>query len=231
MSAASTAPSWRDHPTTAYIGPFVFFLILLAAKPLLEPLGRWHHPVRFVLVAASIWYFSRPLLTKLRLVNPLWSIVVGVATFFLWIGPDALIPGYRGSILFTNSVFGKPLASLPDALRGDVLVLVFRSAIATLLVPILEEFFWRGWLMRWLIKPEFEAVALGTFQWSAFLITAAFFASEHGSYWDVGLLTGLLWGAWMVKTRSLGDLMLTHAVTNGILCAYVIGWNQWQYWL
>ena len=61
-------------------------------------------------------------------------------------------------------------------------------------VPILEELFWRGWLMRYLIDSNhFEKIALGTFTPLAFWAVAALFASEHGSFWDVGLVTGILY--------------------------------------
>lgn len=66
---------------------------------------------------------------------------------------------------------------------------------------------------------------------SAFWIVALLFASEHGSYWDVGLATGIIYNAWMVRTKSLGDLILTHAVTNLCLSLYVIAAGKWEYWL
>jgi membrane protease YdiL (CAAX protease family) len=48
--------------------------------------------------------------------------------------------------------------------------------------------------------------------------------------WDVGLMAGLAYNWWMRRTRSLGDLMLTHAVTNACLSAYVLIEGRWEYW-
>lgn len=84
--------------------------------------------------------------------------------------------------------------------------------------------------MRWLIKNDFLSVPLGAYARDAFWITAALFGLEHGPYWEVGLLCGIAYNWWMVRTRSLGDCILTHAVTNGILSAYVISGGHWQYW-
>ena len=95
---------------------------------------------------------------------------------------------------------------------------------------MIEELFWRAWLMRWLISPQFEEVPLGTWSAQSFWIVAVLFASEHGSYWDVGLAAGIIYNWWMLRTRSLGDLILAHAVTNGCLCAYVIAFGKWEYW-
>ncbi len=101
-----------------------------------------------------------------------------------------------------------------------------------LIVPIVEELFWRAWMMRWIIaRQDFLKVPLGAYAPQAFWITAALFASEHGSYWEVGLLTGIIYNWWMIRTRSLGDLILTHAVTNACLSAYVIFAGKWEYWL
>jgi uncharacterized protein len=102
---------------------------------------------------------------------------------------------------------------------------------AVVLVPIIEELFWRGWLMRWLIHPRFETVKLGAFRPLSFGVTAILFASEHGPYWDVGLVTGILYNWWMVRTKTLGDCILAHAVTNACLCGYVVATHRWEYWL
>ena len=85
--------------------------------------------------------------------------------------------------------------------------------------------------MRWIISPRFETIPLGTYSASAFAIVAVLFASEHGPYWDVGLACGIIYNWWMVRTRSLGDLVLAHAITNGCLSAYVVFSGKWEYWL
>jgi CAAX prenyl protease-like protein len=102
---------------------------------------------------------------------------------------------------------------------------------AVVIVPVVEELFWRAWLMRWLIDNDFEKVPLGKYAAQSFWIVAVLFASEHGSYWDVGLIAGIAYNWWMVRTKSLGDLILAHAVTNFMLSTYVIAFGKWEYWL
>jgi CAAX prenyl protease-like protein len=96
---------------------------------------------------------------------------------------------------------------------------------------VIEELFWRGWLMRYAISPRFETIRLGTYSAFSFWITAVLFASEHGSFWEVGLVAGIIYNWWMLRTHSLGDCITAHAVTNACLAAYVIAGGQWQYWL
>jgi CAAX prenyl protease-like protein len=110
-------------------------------------------------------------------------------------------------------------------------VLFFRTLRAVIIVPIVEELFWRGWMMRWLVSSDFHKVTLGAFTHSSFWITAFLFASEHGPYWEVGLIAGIAYNWWMIRTRSLGDLIYAHGVTNACLCAFILLTNRWEYWL
>ena len=103
-------------------------------------------------------------------------------------------------------------------MKGNPAFLVLRCLSSFVLVPILEELFWRGWMMRWLIDTNFLKVPLGKYVPSAFWIVAVLFASEHGPYWEVGLAAGIVYNWWIVRTRNLADCILAHAVTNAVLC-------------
>jgi hypothetical protein len=151
--------------------------------------------------------------------------------FALWIAPDLLIKGYRHSWLFENALMPKVATSLSIDGMMSWPVLALRMIRAVVIVPIAEELFWRAWLMRWLIDQDFERVPLGRYTAQSFWLVAALFASEHGPYWDVGFAAGVLYNWWMVRTRSLGDLILAHAVTNFSLRVYVIAFGKWEYWL
>lgn len=217
------------YPMLAWVGPFAAFLFFLVIQSRLEFLGAAEYPLRAAILGFVIWFCSRGVLS-LRVERPWLSIAVGLGVFLVWIAPDQLIPGYRSHWLFQNGVMGKLEGGIPAALRTSTLVLVFRFLRASVIVPIIEELFWRGWLMRWLIQPKFEDVPLGQFESRAFWITAVLFAAEHGPYWEVGLLAGIAYNWLMVRTRSLGDCILAHAVTNAVLSGWVIATGQWQYW-
>ena len=186
--------------------------------------------LRTVLVAACVLLVSWPFFS-FRTARPFWSVGIGIAVFCIWVGPDLLWPGYRAHWLLENGATGAASSSLPAGLRTEWWFLALRAGSSALLVPVLEELFWRGWMMRWLIRADFLSVPLGAYTRAAFWLTAALFASEHGAYWDVGLAAGILYNWWMLRTRNLADCMLAHAVTNACLAAYVIGWGKWQYWL
>jgi uncharacterized protein len=221
-----------DDPRSslAWAGPFAVFMGLLVLMPMLDLPQPWDALVRVIIIVASLIVFSRRTI-DFRAPHWLASIALGVAVFALWIAPDVLVPGYRSHWLFQNSVTGSLKSSLDPAERAMPLVLALRSIRAILLVPILEELFWRGWLPRWIQNPKFTEVPLGRYTTLAFALTAVLFASEHGPYWDVGLLTGIVYNWWMWRTKSVGDLILTHAVTNACLSGYVVATGKWEYWL
>lgn len=212
-----------------YVAPMALFMGMLWLGPKLG-LGEWEFPLRVVILAAAVWFFSRDVL-DLRAKYWLGSLGVGIAVFAIWVGPDALIPGYRSHWIFQNSITGKLATSIDTALLTSPMVLVFRIIRAVILVPIIEELFWRGWLLRWLVKNDFQQVPIGAYTPSAVIITALLFASEHGPYWEVGLIAGLIYNFWVIRTRSLADCIVAHAVTNAVLCAYVLATGKWEYWL
>jgi hypothetical protein len=218
------------QPAAPYVVPFAVFLGLLAIQEYVPLPQRTEFGLRLVVLAAVLWFCSRRVIS-FRVRSLLPTLGIGAAVFLIWIAPDSLFPGYRSHWLFHNSITGTARGSLPVDGHTDVWLLAFRTLRAVIVVPIIEELFWRAWLMRWLIHRDFWKVPLGAFQSSAFWLTAVLFASEHGPYWEVGLIAGLVYNGWMVRTRSLGDLILAHAVTNGLLSAYVIAANRWEYWL
>ncbi|MBI4907697.1 MAG: CAAX prenyl protease-related protein [Acidobacteria bacterium] len=217
------------NPTVAYTAPFLLFLVFLSLDGKLGLAPEVEYPVRVIFVAAAIWYFSRGVLS-FKTVQPAITVGVGILVFVLWVAPDLLFPGYRAHWLFSNSLTGAAPTPAGGYQHLHPVAILFRVIRAVIIVPIVEELFWRAWIMRWLIKPDFLSLPLGAYNAQAFWITAVLFALEHGAFWDVGLIAGVLYNLLMVRTRSLGDCILAHAITNGILSAYVIYTGKWQYW-
>ena len=96
--------------TTAYVGPFVAFVAMMAAEKSFSLPAVYFYPLRFAVVLALLVTLSRPYI-KLRPGMPLASIAIGVAVFAIWIAPDELF-GYRHHWLFENSITGTASSSL-----------------------------------------------------------------------------------------------------------------------
>jgi uncharacterized protein len=216
-------------PTLGYVAPFAVFVLIMSVEHALELPLLWAYAVRLTATALALVLFSRAYLS-FRPSAPWASLAIGVIVFLLWIAPDVLF-GYRQFWLFSNKLLGSPTTSVNPALRNNLWFLTIRVVGTSIFAPLIEELFWRGWLMRWLVDKDFLKVPLGKYATAPFWIVAILFASEHGSYWEVGLLAGIVYNWWIVRTRNLADCILAHSVTNAILAAYVLWAGQWQYWL
>ena len=224
------SPAVSYSPAVPYVVPFAVFMALIGLSLIWPMPALTDQILRLAVMAAVLYFVARPAL-DFHVKQWAGSLLIGVAIFVLWIAPDLLFPSYRHSFLFDNALIGAARSSMPEAARHDIPVLWLRSLRAVIVVPIVEELFWRGWLMRWTIAPDFRRVPLGAYSALSFWTVALLFASEHGPYWDVGLVAGIIFNWWMIRTKSLGDLILAHAVANACLSAYVMAAGKWEYWL
>ncbi len=224
------APATRKPPAWPWIAPFAVFLVLLGLEPylagLVEPFmdPRWLYAVRAgttALVLAALWRYYVELRERPGTGTAGWLLGVGVGlgVFLLWIVLD--VP------LLT---MGEPDPYDPrvDGAIHTGLALT-RLAGAALVVPIMEELFWRSFLMRWLERPAFLDVDPREVGLKPLLITSAVFAVEH-RLWFAGLLAGLLYGELYRRTGDIRVVVLAHAITNGLLGAYVLATGHYEFW-
>ena len=129
-----------------YVVPFGAVIALLAVRPYLPLSPLAEQAVWILVMVAILALVARPVL-DFRVRNWGGSLLVGVAVFAIWIGPDRILPGYHSYWLFSNSITGSVAGSLPESSRADAAVLTLRTLRAAIFVPIAEELFWRAWLM------------------------------------------------------------------------------------
>ena len=136
--------------------------------------------------------------------------IVGLVLLFMVIQAD-----YR----FLES-FTVPIYLLTLVLLGAVLV-----------VPFMEELFWRDFCWRSIIAPnDFKLAAVGEWDWKAFLGVSLAFALVHGNWWLTSIVWAMMVGWLLVKTKSLGACIIAHGVTNLLLAAYVLRTHDWAFW-
>ena len=208
-------------PALPFVAPFCMFMTFLMAESWWPDQHYVIYPFKAVVVGAVILYYWRslPVLTPTA---PALSILVGIIGVALWIRLDPWLVHYQQPLVGRN-----PFQLYPV---GEAwLLFAFRLLGIAIVVPITEELFWRGFLMRWLIKDDFTSVPIGTYSHLSFWITTAFFAAEHGPEWPLGLIVGLLYGIWFVRTKSLGNVILAHGITNLLLALYCLRTNDWHF--
>lgn len=146
---------------------------------------------------------------------------IGLLVFALWIKMD-----------WTLGAAGVPQGFNPELLAGRTTQLAmtsFRIAGAVLVVPVMEELFWRSFLIRYMIDKNFDTVPIGTFTWASFLVTVGLFGLEHNFIY-AGIMAGIVYNLLLYRTRSLAHCVLAHAVTNLALAIYVVSSGKWQFW-
>lgn len=220
------------HPALPLALPFVLYIAFLVLEgvarksfPASAPFDtRLIYPCKVACVALLLVYFWRrygELATfGLRLHEVLWSVVAGMGVFLLWISLDH---GWMS--------FGRSAGYDPSNLSGDIdwSLALPRLLGATVVVPVMEELFWRSLVLRWIAHPEFMDVPPARVGLRALLICSALFGAGH-TLWLAGIVAGLAYGVLYMKSTNLWAPVLAHATTNGLLGLWVLHTGQWSFW-
>jgi CAAX prenyl protease-like protein len=125
-----------------------------------------------------------------------------------------------------------PAGFNPDIFGSDDtkwLMITVRVMGAVIIVPIMEELFWRSFLLRYLIDSDFTKVAIGRFSLFSFLAVSILFGLEH-HYVFAGIMAGVVFNGIYYYTRSIAHCIVSHAVANLCLALYVLGTDKWNFW-
>lgn len=212
--------------------PFILFLILTTCQ------GR-------IGLASHFWFYAVKTLVGIALIAWMWSQVqemrwrmsweaccVGLACFLIWVGLDGVIP--RLGALLGDAAEEKPWQWNPLEFFTDHPALAWtfvgiRVLGSTLIVPPLEEVFYRSAVYRYWVAPNIESVPLHRFHFKAFLATSILFGVVHQE-WLAGIFCGAAFQWLVLRKGHLGDAMTAHAITNALLGLYVVWTDSWQFW-
>jgi uncharacterized protein len=214
------------------IAPFALFIALLALRDSMPADGswgmdpRWVYGVSVVLVGGLLAWLWREYGELVAQRWPTWrelalAVGVGLAVFYLWTQLDA--PWMR---------LGEATAGFrPVDAQGNVMwaLVAVRWAGATLLVPVMEELFWRSFLMRWIERAQFELVDPQRVGLKAVVLSTFVFMLAH-TLWLAAIVAGLAYAWLYIRTGKLWVPVVAHAVTNGVLGVWVVFTGNWGFW-
>lgn len=218
--------------------PFALFMAFIGIDEILRYLAGqglftltdttlyYLYPIKTLAVASLLFHYRKEyrelsLKDLANLPTTAASCLLGLLVFILWINMD-----------WSLSATGDPQGFNPTLLPGSgvqIGMTAFRIAGAVLLVPLMEELFWRSFLMRYIIDHDFQKQPIGAFTWASFLITAVLFGLEH-HFILAGITAGILYSLLLYRTRSIAQCILSHAVTNLALAIYVLYTGKWFFW-
>ncbi|ATE60513.1 CAAX prenyl protease-related protein [Thauera sinica] len=148
------------------------------------------------------------------------AVALGLAVFGAWVNLDLPLLSLGMSV--------EPPPAGADG-TPDLRWLAVRVFGAAVVVPLMEELFWRSFITRWIDRDDFRSLAPAAISLRAALLGSLVFGVEH-TLWFAGLLAGLAY-VWLYRrSGSLWLAVLAHGTTNLVLGLWVIATGNWQFW-
>ena len=208
----------KSRPWLPYVVPMAIYSAFLLVQPYANLL--WIYPTKTLAVAAALIYFRKEY-EELRPGFSLLAVIVGLVAIAIWIAIDPFYPKHESGAAFDPTTI--------SSLAQRNMFLAFRVVGAVLVVPVMEELFWRAFLIRWLVNEDFKNVPVGTFTGLSFAVTVALFGAEH-TQWLAGLICGALYNWLYYKRKDVFACVIAHAVSNAALAAWVLSRGDWKLW-
>lgn len=205
-------------------------MAFIAIADLCERLGmtadqlRWLYPVKILAVVAMLFayrgHYTELAWRTVRLPQLVQAVVLGIVVLLLWVNLDA-----------DWMQIGVSAGFNPTDANGriDWVLVTCRIAGAALVVPLMEELFWRSFLMRWLHRQDFLHVYPARVGLQALAVTVVLFGVEH-NLWLAGVVAGIAYSVIYMRSGNLWSAIIAHATTNGVLGAWVVATANWAYW-
>ena len=245
MQEWKSDPRWKHRNVYAVAGwshvvPFALWLGLMALLDFLGGPAAWKYALR-VLLCGGLLVWLRPWRWY---APPAWrqapiALLAGLFVFVLWVAPESSLAArwpHLQDVYLKWAVF--PLGQISAAktaspyapeYAGWFLCLV-RLAGSAFVIAVIEEFFWRGFLYRWMLGRSFLDVDAG--QKSDVWVVAGLclaFGLEHDR-WLAGALAGYVYLMLYIRTRNLWSAIIAHVATNLLLGLYVLKTGAYSFW-
>jgi hypothetical protein len=250
-SASGGLRAWlANQPWTTFVLPLAVFTLVGSLEPTAEKPANLFglatipysaYPVVYtlkialVMVAmALVWPGYRQFPLRVSPLAPL----VGAIGVVLWIGicklelESKLLAPLGFEALFdagARSGFN-PFDRWPDNPVWVYGFLAVRFWGLAAIVPLAEEFFLRGFAMRFVVDAEWWKVPFGRLTPAAAIVgTALPMAMHPGEIFAAAAWFTLI--TWlMFKTRNIWDCVVAHSVTNLLLGLWVVASGDWYFW-
>ncbi len=249
--------AWREDRTLAHVVPFGVFMIFLLLSQFVGDAMRWEHdhapwyrhwpeqlfyPIQTVLTLMVLIFFWKHY--EFRWSNQVWiGVIAGFVGIGFWLLPTTLYDSL-GMTSGKPETFFQKLSGLAPRKEGfdpNVFAhpaaywtsLIFRVFRAVVIVALVEEIFWRGFLMRFLLNMdgEYWKVPFGKPAWISFLVVTGAFMIAHAPIdWLGALIYGALTYGVAVWTKSLLACVVMHGVANATMAWYAMTYAKYGLW-
>lgn len=216
-----------SSPEMARFLPFLIWVLITAANLMGGGTMFWAYPVKVFVGCWVVWEMRR-YVPEMRWAFSWQAVVVGVLVFVAWVGLNPFYP--KNQLLFkdTPDSIWNPFAYFGEDATVAWVLIVIRIFGMTILVPPIEEAFYRSLVYRLIIKYDFTKVPLNHFDGVALVLVSVLFGMMHFQ-WLPGILCGLAYQWLVIRRGRLGEAMTAHAITNFLLGVYVV-WKGGEAW-
>lgn len=252
----SKLQQYRASRDMAHVAPFVVFMAFLILLGLLESFGftsdregmpwwrvapeQWVYPLQTVVTFGVLLFFWKHYEFKpMRGVG--FGVLMGVVGIVIWIAPGH---AFRTLEMEPNTWLEKlgfaersegfnPSFISDHSTLWYVVAIAFRFVRMVIVVALVEEIFWRGFLMRYFadLNGNFWQIPFGTFNWTSFLVVTALVTMVHAPVdYVAAAIYGMLTYMVAVRTKSLTACVVMHGTANLLLGVYTLATHQWGYW-
>jgi len=223
------APTAQRAVWLPYVLPTGLFIVLTAAESQWPAQYPMIYIAKVIAVSCCLVACRKPLSeVKFDRKVLLPAILVGAAVFVEWVWLGPLLNYPRFAFLGHRTAFN-PLEVIKDV----PMRLAFLSARIyglALLIPLVEEVFWRSFALRYFTDPDdFRRVRQGAFSWTAFGVIAIAFGAAHTEWLDA-IICASAYALLLRQTGSLFACVVAHAVTNLLLAIYIVTNHAWGFW-
>ncbi len=219
--------SLRGSPIHPRLAPYAVILVFTFAQDSFSgPPRYWLYLAKMLVGLWCIWEV-RSVVPEMRWAFSWEAVVVGVLVCVVWVGLDP----YYGKIevLFKPGPPWNPVQQFGEASTLGWFFVGVRTLGSALVVPPIEEAFYRSFLYRYFVRIEFTAMPFTQLHWLSLVVTSLIFGFAHYQ-WLAGFLCGLAYQALVIRKGRLGDAMTAHAITNFLLGVWIVWRGDWKFW-
>jgi len=240
----------------AHVVPFVVFMVFMILLQLVGGFIQWKHPdapwwrqdpaqfvypVQTLAAAAALFYYRRCYTFNWSVKWALVGIAFGAVGIGLWLLPTTLYEVWgltedpdgwmkRLGVAARKEGFDPGIFQSPLAYWAALVMRFIRAAV---IVALVEEIFWRGFLMRFINDwdGDYWKQPFGKASWISYLVVTGLFIAAHGSLDYAGALVyGTLTYLLCIWSKNLGACVIMHGTANFLMGLYIMNTGKYGLW-
>jgi len=225
VQAAATSEVSEQRMAEAYLVPLLVVTAVSLVTRALSSGFEVLYPLRLLVGIVALWWF-RGVYRKVDWRFGWLGVVAGVAVFAVWVGL-ARWTNPSAAAVFAGDNLAAGLDVLRPWQRG--VWLAARVLAAGVVVPVVEELAFRGYVARRVVSGDVATVPYARLGVVAIVVSAVPFGLMGGRMFVGGIVAGVVF-AFMAKLRNrLGEAVVAHAVASLLLAAWVV--SRGEYWM